>query len=83
MKRRKINKHFSLNKQTVANLTDFEQERVLAGGDADCILTECVASKSAVLFSSSEYVNTKTDILPANPMYWPCFAQGGTTIAGD
>jgi len=81
MKRKKINKHFSLNKQTVANLTDFEQQRVVAGGER-CEETECVFSNSAVLFSSSEYVNTHTDIMPADKRLWPCIAQGTTVTIG-
>ena len=81
MKKRKVNKNFDLNKRTVANLTDFEQEQIMAGNDR-CELTECVFSNSAVLFSSSEYVNTQSDILPADRRYWPCLMET-TTVTVD
>ncbi len=82
MKKRSLSKRFDLNKTTVANLTDFEKERVLAGGDEKCEFTYCYASGSAVWKSSSQYYNSHTTSpLPANPRYWPCYMEPPTDIA--
>jgi len=74
MKKKIVKKGFDLNKQTVANLTVFEQEQVMAGNDR-CELTECIFSNSAVWFSSSEFVNTQGQVIemPADKRYWPCY----------
>jgi len=76
MKRKIARKGFDLNKQTVANLTDFEQQRVVAGGVA--CPTQCVFSNSAVFFISSIFVNAQTIELPADKRYWPCYMEPPT-----
>lgn len=75
MKENKFSKKFSLNKITVANLSDNEQSRVLGG----CVLTYCKASGSAVYYSSTVYFgNTTAVILPNDPRYWPCYVGPDT-----
>ncbi len=79
MKKRALSKRFDLNKTTVANLTEFEKERVLAGGDDRCEFTYCYASNSAVWKSSSVYYASHTAYpISPNPRYWPCLMD--TTI---
>jgi len=78
MKKRKVNKNFDLNKQTIAHLTDFEQERVMAGDDR-CQLTYCIKSGSAVWYSSGVYFDEHTHILPPTGP-WPCFIEPDTII---
>ncbi len=79
MKKRSLNKRFDLNKTTVANLTDFEKERVLAGGDDKCAYAYCYASGSAVWLGSTQYFGSNTAYpLPANPRFWPCYMEPPT-----
>jgi len=73
MKKRKVNKNFDLNKQTVANLTSFEQQGIQAGNaDISCPPPECGASNSAVLLYSTNYYNTQFEPMPADTRLWPC-----------
>jgi len=74
---------FSLNKRTVADLTRYEQSRVMAGeADTSCGPPVCYFSGSAVLrWTTLYYVNTQTQFLPADRRYWPCYVAP-TTEAG-
>ncbi len=80
MKKRALRKRFDLNKTTIANLTDFEKEKILAGEeDTSCGYSVCYASGSAVWKASSVYyISNTTSLLPANPRYWPCYVQPPT-----
>lgn len=78
MKIKALPKKFNLNKRTVVDLTRFEQSRIMAGDGDRCEQTWCYFSGSAVLKSSSEYFNTNTVNIGANPRYWPCYYEPPT-----
>ena len=79
MKKRDMNKRFSLNKQTVVNLSVADQLNVRAGGDERCELTVC-KSTSAYYYSSSAYVINTVVIPPTqiDTRNLPCYVQPGT-----
>lgn len=79
MRKRNMNKKFSLNKQTVANLTASDQLQVRAGDGERCELTEC-KSNTAYYYSSSAYI-INTVVIPAteiDPRLLPCKVLPGT-----
>jgi hypothetical protein len=73
MNKKKQTQKFVLNKRTVADLTRYEQSRVMAGDGERCELTWCYASGSAVLKSSTVIVNTNTTPIGTDPRLWPCY----------
>ena len=71
MKKPKIQSRFSLNKQTVAHLTEKEQMAVRGG----CELVQCVSGSAA--YQSSSAVIYTTVVYPYNHPY-PCKEEPGT-----
>lgn len=64
MKTRRMSKRFSLNKQTVSDLTASEQGRVYAGMDR-CVAVECKSGSLYYQSSGMYIVNTKK--IPTEP----------------
>jgi len=73
MNKKNMSQKFNLNKRTVADLTRYEQSRVMAGDGERCELTWCYASGSAILKSSTVLVNTNTTPIGPDPRNWPCY----------
>jgi len=71
MNKKNMSQKFNLNKRTVADLTRYEQSRVMAGEADRCEQTWCYFSGSVVLKSSTAYFNTNTVMIGPDRRFWP------------